>query len=132
MTEQKKRKQPSAVADNCTTDHTSTSASATANDKGRNILFVGNLPYSATSNAIKAHFGKKCTSVRIRTDKQTGKPKGFAFVEFRSADALKTALLLHHSMMGDRKINVELTAGGGGNSKERRRKIEQKNKKVQK
>lgn len=52
------------------------------------------------------------------------KSKGYAFLEFTSASALQHALKLHHSTLGNRKINVELSAGGGGNSAVRKAKIE--------
>jgi nucleolar protein 6 len=43
---------------------------------------------------------------------------------------MQHALKLHHSMMGKRKINVELTAGGGGTSDARKAKIEAQRKKL--
>jgi hypothetical protein len=49
--------------------------------------------------------------------KPDGSSKGCAFVEFHNGDMLRKALKLHHSTIpghGDRKINVELTAGGKG------------------
>lgn len=49
--------------------------------------------------------------------------KGCAFVQFSTATALQSALRLHHSLLDNRKINVELTAGGGGNSEQRKQKI---------
>jgi RNA recognition motif-containing protein len=47
-------------------------------------LFVGNLSYDATEAELKAFFAVNGTepSVRIPTDRETGKPRGFAFVEF--------------------------------------------------
>ncbi len=47
-------------------------------------LFVGNLSYDATEAEVKAFFAVNGTepSVRIPTDRETGKPRGFAFVEF--------------------------------------------------
>lgn len=75
--------------------------------------------------------------VRVLTEKsQPTKCKGAAFVEFAGYDHMKTCLkLFHHSTFDDgksaqRRINVELTAGGGGNTKERKTKIESKNLKL--
>jgi nucleolar protein 6 len=119
----------------------------------RFIVFVGNLPYDATKEQVERHFEKLGTvSVRLSTDKATGRSKGFAFVEFDGYDKMKTCLkLYHHSMFNPqakdaidrsnagstkvtqegRRINVELTAGGGGGKSEgRRAKIEAKNKKL--
>ncbi|KZF24268.1 hypothetical protein L228DRAFT_259508 [Xylona heveae TC161] len=104
----------------------------------RFIVFIGNLPYSATTESVTKHFAKiQPTSVRHLTDKETGKSKGFAFLEFEAYDRMKTCLkLYHHSNFDDgispaRKINVELTAGGGGGkSRDRKWKLRTKNEKL--
>lgn len=79
-------------------------------------LFTGNLPYTATTESISEHFQKaQPRSVRHRTEKDSGKSKGFAFLEFDGYDRMKTCLkLYHHSSFDDkqsppRKINLELT-----------------------
>jgi nucleolar protein 6 len=78
---------------------------------------IGNLPYSANAESLKAHFEKiQPISVRVATqqDKPT-KCRGFGFVEFDNYDRMKTCLkLYHHSSFDDgkyppRRINVELT-----------------------
>lgn len=96
----------------------------------RYILFVGSLPYKATEADIKKHFADTPISVRIRVDKQTGKPKGFAFVEFDNRQDLEFALEKHHSKLMGRKINVELTAGGGGKSANRQARIKERNERL--
>ncbi len=100
-------------------------------------FLTGNLPYTATVDSVTAHFSKVSpTSVRLMTDKATGKPKGFAFIEFDHYDRMKTCLqLYHHSSFDDgiaqaRKINVELTAGGGGKSEARKEKLQVKNERL--
>lgn len=90
----------------------------------RFILFVGNLPYDITEDEIKKHF-KNCkpSSIRLRSN-------GICFLEFKGEDGaaqLHHALQYHHSLLRERKINVEFSAGGGGNSSKRREKIRQKN-----
>ena len=78
---------------------------------------IGNLPYTATSESVTAHFSKIAPiSVRVATDKKDGnKCRGFGFVEFEAFDRMQTCLkLYHHSSFDDgkspaRKINVELT-----------------------
>ena len=79
-------------------------------------ILVGNLPFSATTESINQHFAKvRPRSVRHRTQKDTDKSKGFAFLEFDAYDRMKTCLKsYHHSNFDDgkspsRKINVELT-----------------------
>ena len=52
-------------------------------------LYVGNLPFSATEDEIREHFAQLCEvhSVKIITDRETGKSRGFCFVEMENADA---------------------------------------------
>ncbi len=53
-------------------------------------LFVGNLPYDVTEAELRAHFAAigPLASLSLATDRDTGKPRGFAFVEFSArADA---------------------------------------------
>ncbi|KAH6607286.1 hypothetical protein Trco_003599 [Trichoderma cornu-damae] len=112
---------------------------SSAQKPGRNIVFVGNLPYSATAASITAHFASlKPVAVRCLTKKDDPKVcRGIAFVEFGTPAHQRTCLdKFHHSTFEDgtsapRKINVELTsAGGGGKSKGRQDKIMEKNKKL--
>lgn len=112
----------------------------------RFIVFVGNLPYSATVADIEKHFSAvHPTAVRLLHEKTNpNKSRGIAFVEFAGYDHMKTCLkTLHHSTMtcqgrdyrgrpkdDERKINVELTAGGGGNTDYRKERIRAKNEKL--
>ncbi|KAK2957702.1 putative RNA binding protein [Blattamonas nauphoetae] len=87
-------------------------------------VFVGNLPFNITKEDIETHF-KPCgtiTSVRILT-KKDGTPRGCCFIEFADSKSEIKAIHMHHSLLKDRSINVEKTAGGGGNSIVRKRKI---------
>ena len=47
-------------------------------------LFVGNLPYDTTEAELREHFSAVAplTHVHLATDRETGRPRGFAFVEF--------------------------------------------------
>ena len=59
-----------------------------------NKLYVGNLPYSVTNEALMdlfAEFGD-ITSALVITDRATGRSKGFGFVEFADEEAAKAAL----------------------------------------
>ncbi|KAF7914995.1 uncharacterized protein EAE98_011318 [Botrytis deweyae] len=104
----------------------------------RFIVFIGNLPFTATTASIKNHFAAvKPASVRHLTEKENPtKSRGCAFLEFEGYDHMKTCLKqFHQSTFNDgisapRKLNVELTAGGGGNTKDRRSKIKEKNVKL--
>ncbi|KAI0348345.1 hypothetical protein BDW22DRAFT_78062 [Trametopsis cervina] len=105
----------------------------------RFILFIGNLKYTTTKEAIQEHFAKVCDpppEVRLITPKPSanGRPvaksKGCAFLEFKSKPPLQQALKLHQSTLDSRMINVELTAGGGGKSEGRMSKLKVRNKEL--
>ncbi|KAL6713561.1 hypothetical protein ACLMJK_009026 [Lecanora helva] len=104
----------------------------------RFIVFIGNLPYTATDESIRKHFAKVSPiSIRHRTEKAVGKSKGFAFLEFEGYDRMKTCLKLFHGLSFDdgispsRKLSVELTVGGGGGkSTDRRKKLRAKNQRL--
>lgn len=68
----------------------------------RFIVFVGNLPFTATDEQITSHFRKlNPISMRHPTDKSTGKSRGFAFIEFDNYSSQKTALKVYHHSMFD-------------------------------
>ncbi|KAJ2534724.1 hypothetical protein EV175_006994, partial [Coemansia sp. RSA 1933] len=93
----------------------------------RFIAFVGNIPFSSTAEDVKVFLkSANPTSVRLMTDKDTGKSRGFAFVEFATSADLRHSLKFHHVRLGSKKVNVELTAGGGGNSENRKQKLKRR------
>lgn len=110
----------------------------------RYILFIGNLKYTTTHEAIQKHFAlcDPPPTVRLLTPKVTraasvaaaakskSKSKGCAFLEFSTRHALQAALRLHQSELDGRRINVELTAGGGGKSDARLAKVKERNKQL--
>ncbi|EPY51655.1 RNA-binding protein [Schizosaccharomyces cryophilus OY26] len=99
----------------------------------RVILFVGNLPKNSDVETLQLHFKRagQAPQVRIPTEKGTGRQRGYAFVEYINprSDVISKALKFHHTLYKDRKINIELTAGGGGKKETRMNKIKEKNKK---
>jgi RNA recognition motif-containing protein len=88
-------------------------------------LFVGNLAFSATEDAVKTLFSQygEVTSVNIITDKMSGRPRGFCFVEMENADAAIEGL--NNSQFEGRKLNVNVaqqkpqSSGGGGGGRPR-------------
>jgi len=103
--------------------------------KQRFILFIGNLKYTTTREAIQDHFAICDPPPTIRllthTSTQRSKSKGCAFLEFTHRNALQQALKLHQSTLEGRMINVELTAGGGGKGGTRLAKVRERNKALQ-
>ncbi|MEW6212991.1 MAG: RNA-binding protein [Acidobacteriota bacterium] len=57
-------------------------------------LFVGNLPYNATEADLREHFARigSLSYVYLPTDRETGRPRGFAFVEFIERDKAEEAI----------------------------------------
>ncbi|MBU6399396.1 MAG: RNA-binding protein [Verrucomicrobia bacterium] len=87
-------------------------------------LFVGNLVYSATENDLQDYFGQAGTvvSVNIMLDRNTGRSRGFAFVEMSSdEDAKKAITMFHQKDFQGRALTVnearpreDRPYGGGG------------------
>ena len=85
-------------------------------------IFVGNLPWSATDDELKAKFGEFGTvlSARIMIDKMTNKSRGFGFVDMEDADAAKAIAGMSGYKWGERELTVneakpreERPSGGG-------------------
>lgn len=80
-------------------------------------LYVGNLPFSATDEEINELFGQHGTvhSVALINDRETGRPRGFGFVEMDDADADNAISSLDGTDFGGRnlKINVARPREGG-------------------
>ena len=55
-------------------------------------IYVGNLPFSADEAAVRTLFSQHGTveSVALPTDRETGRPRGFGFVEMPQADAISS------------------------------------------
>lgn len=71
-------------------------------------IYVGNVDYSTTADDLERHF-HGCGSVNrvtILTDKYSGHPKGFAYVEFAEKDSVQIAVALDESSFKGRIIKV--------------------------
>ncbi len=85
-------------------------------------LYVGNLPFSASEEQIRDLFaqnGRSVTEVRLVTDRETGRPRGFGFVEMASQEDADSAIRdLNGFQFGGRPLTVnearERVGGGGG------------------
>jgi RNA recognition motif-containing protein len=99
-------------------------------------IFVGNLPYSITSDSLEEMFTSfgRVLSARVITDMYSGKSKGFGFVEMESReDAEKAIAELNEREFDGRNIVVNEArskeggsgrqGGGGGGGGDRRRKF---------
>ncbi len=85
-------------------------------------IYVGNLPFTATEADVKELFAQHGTvdSVALPTDRETGRPRGFGFVEMPQADAQRAMQALNGFNMGGRPLRVNeaqdrpRTGGGAG------------------
>ena len=83
-------------------------------------IYVGNLPFSATEDDVKNLFGQHGTvhSVALIMDRETGRPRGFGFIEVED-DSLATMIQnLDGQEMDGRALRVneaqDKPRGGGG------------------
>mgnify|MGYP002785694091 CR=1 FL=1 len=84
-------------------------------------LFVGNLPFSATEDAVRQLFEAHghVNKISLITDRDTGQPRGFGFVEMDNADAARAMQALNGTDFGGRQLKVNEAqakerSGGGG------------------
>jgi RNA recognition motif-containing protein len=85
-------------------------------------LYVGNLPFSADEEQIRELFaqkGRNVIEVKLVTDRDTGRPRGFGFVEMGSSEEADAAIReLNGFSFGGRPLTVnearERQGGGGG------------------
>jgi RNA recognition motif-containing protein len=81
-------------------------------------LYVGNLPFSATTEDVRAAFEAYGTvhDVSLVTDRDTGRPRGFGFVEMDAETASAAIEGLNGTDFGGRDLNVnearERNSGG--------------------
>lgn len=92
-------------------------------------IYVGNLAFDVTKEEIEAEFAAfgKVESVAVISDKFTGRPKGFAFVEMLAKEEAEAAIAaLNGKALRDRAIVVNVSKprednrGGGGGFGNRR------------
>jgi RNA recognition motif-containing protein len=90
-------------------------------------LYVGNLSYSTTEADLREAFtaaGHEVSEVKIILDRETGRPRGFAFVEMATDDGARSAIeTLNGKEVQGRSIAVsearERTGGGGAHGGDR-------------
>jgi RNA recognition motif-containing protein len=71
-------------------------------------LYVGNLPFSVTEAELRELFGRHGTVERVSviTDRETGRPRGFAFVEMDAKGADDAMRALDGNQLGGRALRV--------------------------
>jgi cold-inducible RNA-binding protein len=94
-------------------------------------LYVGNLPFDTTEDDLRELFSNdgEVRDVSLVTDRDTGRSRGFGFVEFANDDDGRKAIdRLNGSDMGGRQLTVnearprtQRGGGGGGGGRDRGR-----------
>lgn len=86
-----------------------------------NRLYIGNLSYDATQDSVRDAFSQSgtVTDVRVMTDRETGRSRGFAFVTMSTADEATSAIAqMNGALLDGRALRVneaeDRPAGGGG------------------
>ena len=84
-------------------------------------LYVGNLPFTATEDSVRTLFSAHGTveKVSLIVDSDTGRPRGFGFVEMSNADATRAMQALNGKDFEGRALKVNEAqdrdrSGGGG------------------
>jgi RNA recognition motif-containing protein len=96
----------------------------------QNKLYVGNFPYSVDEAQLRGLFTPygEISELAMIMDRETGRPKGFAFITFASQQAAEKALELNGRDLGGRPLKVNMAMerdsrsgggrrGGGGGSR---------------
>ena len=87
-------------------------------------IYVGNLPYSATEEDVRELFEGygPVNSVKLISDRETGRPKGFGFVEMDEAESVEAINALNGQDYGGRNLRISEARprqGGGGGRQHR-------------
>ena len=89
-------------------------------------IYVGNLPFSATEDELRQLFSEHgaVESINVITDRETGQPRGFGFIEMAPEHADLAIQALNGTDLGGRNLNVNEArprrdngGGGGGGQK---------------
>jgi RNA recognition motif-containing protein len=82
-------------------------------------IYIGNLPFTATEDQVRALFAAHGTveSVALPTDRETGRPRGFGFVEMSQSDASRAIQAVNGQSLDGRALRVneaqDKPRGGG-------------------
>jgi RNA recognition motif-containing protein len=81
-------------------------------------IYVGNLPFTATEDEVRDLFAEygSVHEVRLMSDRDTGRPRGFGFISMDDQDAEAAIRALNGRELGGRslRINEAEERGGGG------------------
>ena len=84
-----------------------------------NKIYVGNLSYNTTEEELKSHFAKygKISSINLIIDRDTGRSKGFGFIEFDNDKTAQESLQEDGKEFMERKLRVNIANNKPNNSR---------------
>lgn len=79
----------------------------------KQTIFIGNLAFSTDKNELQDAFGKFgiISEINIPTNRETGQPRGFAFVKFETEEAANDALAMDGQELNGRNLKVNIAHG---------------------
>ena len=82
-------------------------------DNAQQTIFIGNLPFNTDQNQLQDVFGKFgiISNIHIPTNRETGRPRGFAFIQFETESAAEEALTMNDAEFNGRNIKVNIALG---------------------
>ena len=85
-------------------------------------IYVGNLPFSVTEDSLREMFEKfgEVQTAKLITDRETGRPRGFGFVEMENAGADAAIKELNKSELDGRELKVNESQPRKPSSSQRR------------
>ncbi|WP_252179733.1 RNA-binding protein [Endozoicomonas sp. 4G] len=86
----------------------------------QNKLFIGNLPFSSDESDLQHAFEKfgEIDEIRVITDKESGRSRGFAFITFAQSDDAQSAMAMDGKDLCGRPLRVNFaTERNGGKSR---------------
>ncbi|KAJ0231996.1 Cleavage stimulation factor subunit 2 [Hirschfeldia incana] len=95
-------------------------ASSSSSSSQRRCVFVGNIPYDATEEQLREICGEvgPVVSFRLVTDRETGKPKGYGFCEYKDEEtALSARRNLQSYEINGRQLRVDFAENDKGTDK---------------
>ena len=71
-------------------------------------IYVGNLSFNTTQEELESEFSQygEVDEVRLISDRDTGRSKGFAFISYKTEDGMEAALKKNGEEMGGRALKV--------------------------
>ncbi len=76
----------------------------------QNKIFVGNLAFNTTASDLQDAFGKfgEISEIKIPTDRESGRVRGFAFITFEKPQAAENSLAFNSKELNGRSIRVSI------------------------